>query len=65
MLLSFRTVVYGLRCTAHAHRESTTFAVAMPRTANDLDRLGLLSETTGQMRDRLYTFEAYLKLFLS
>jgi Fic family protein len=31
----------------------------------DLERLGLLTETTGQMRDRLYTFDPYLQLFLS
>jgi Fic family protein len=31
----------------------------------DLERLGLLTETTGQMRDRLYVFDAYLRLFLS
>jgi Fic family protein len=31
----------------------------------DLERLGLLAETTGQMRDRLYTFDPYLQLFLS
>lgn len=30
----------------------------------DLQRLGILSETTGQMRDRLYAFEPYLRLFL-
>ncbi|MGH8191284.1 MAG: Fic family protein [Rhodanobacteraceae bacterium] len=32
---------------------------------NDLERLGLLKEMTGQMRDRLYVFEAYLTLFVS
>ena len=31
----------------------------------DLERLGLLTETTGQMRERLYVFAPYLKLFLS
>lgn len=31
----------------------------------DLERLGLLVETTGQMRDRLYVFDRYLKLFIS
>ena len=31
----------------------------------DLERLGLLVETTGQMRDRLYAFDRYLKLFVS
>lgn len=31
---------------------------------NDLERLGLLKEMTGQMRDRLYVFEAYLTLFV-
>jgi len=31
----------------------------------DLERLGLLTETTGQMRDRLYVFDAYLGFFLS
>jgi Fic family protein len=31
----------------------------------DLEKLGLLTETTGQMRDRLYTFDPYLQLFLS
>jgi Fic family protein len=31
----------------------------------DLERLGLLTETTGQMRDRLYVFDPYLQLFLS
>lgn len=31
----------------------------------DLERVGLLTETTGQMRDRIYLFEPYLKLFLS
>lgn len=30
----------------------------------DLERLGLLTETTGQMRDRLYLFAPYLDLFL-
>jgi Fic family protein len=30
----------------------------------DLERLGLLVETTGQMRDRLYVFDRYLKLFV-
>jgi DNA-binding MarR family transcriptional regulator len=31
----------------------------------DLERLGLLVETTGQMRDRIYVFDRYLKLFVS
>lgn len=31
----------------------------------DLERLGLLKEVTGQMRDRLYVFEPYLDLFVS
>ena len=31
----------------------------------DLERLGLLNETTGQMRDRIYVFDPYLNLFLS
>jgi Fic family protein len=31
----------------------------------DLERLGLLKEVTGQMRDRLYFFEPYLDLFVS
>lgn len=31
----------------------------------DLERLGILVETTGQMRDRLYVFERYLSLFVS
>jgi len=31
----------------------------------DLERLNLLKEVTGQMRDRLYLFEPYLKLFVS
>lgn len=31
----------------------------------DLERLGLLVETTGQMRDRLYAFDRYLSLFVS
>jgi Fic family protein len=31
----------------------------------DLERLGLLIETTGQMRDRLYVFDRYLRLFVS
>lgn len=31
----------------------------------DLERLDILVETTGQMRDRLYVFDRYLKLFLS
>jgi Fic family protein len=30
----------------------------------DLERLGLLTETTGQMRDRIYMFDPYLQLFL-
>jgi Fic family protein len=30
----------------------------------DMERLEILSETTGQMRDRLYAFDAYLALFL-
>lgn len=30
----------------------------------DLERLGLLTETTGQMRGRIYTFDPYLALFL-
>lgn len=30
----------------------------------DLERLGIVEETTGQMRDRLYAFEPYLKLFI-
>lgn len=34
------------------------------RLLRDMERLGILSETTGQMRDRLYAFEPYLKLFL-
>lgn len=31
---------------------------------NDLERLGLLQEVTGQMRDRLYIFKPYLDLFI-
>ena len=31
----------------------------------DLERLKLLTETTGQMRDRIYMFDPYLNLFLS
>lgn len=31
----------------------------------DLERLGILIETTGQMRDRLYMFDRYLQLFVS
>ncbi len=31
----------------------------------DLERLGVLVETTGQMRDRVYVFERYLALFVS
>ncbi len=31
----------------------------------DLERLGLLIETSGQMRDRLYVFDRYLRLFVS
>ena len=31
----------------------------------DFVRLGILTEVTGQMRDRLYEFDPYLKLFLS
>ena len=31
----------------------------------DFQRLGILTETTGQMRDRLYVFQPYLQLFLS
>lgn len=31
----------------------------------DLQNMGLLVETTGQMRDRLYVFDRYLQLFLS
>jgi Fic family protein len=31
----------------------------------DLQKLGILTEVTGQMRDRLYVFSDYLKLFLS
>ena len=31
----------------------------------DLERLGILTETTGQMRDRLYVFDRYLQLFVS
>ncbi|HET6914010.1 MAG TPA: Fic family protein [Rhodanobacteraceae bacterium] len=30
----------------------------------DMERLGILSETTGQMRDRLFAFGPYLRLFL-
>jgi Fic family protein len=30
----------------------------------DMERLEILTETTGQMRDRLYAFEPYLNLFL-
>jgi len=31
----------------------------------DLQGLGILSETTGQLRDRVYVFDRYLKLFVS
>lgn len=31
----------------------------------DLIRLGILTEITGQMRGRLYAFDAYLDLFVS
>ncbi len=41
---------------------STPTAQALVR---DLQRLDILSETTGQMRDRLYSFDPYLQLFLS
>lgn len=30
----------------------------------DLEKLGLLVETTGQMRDRIYVFDRYLKMFI-
>lgn len=30
----------------------------------DLEKLGLLVETTGQMRDRIYVFDRYFKLFI-
>jgi DNA-binding MarR family transcriptional regulator len=31
----------------------------------DLESKGLLVENTGQMRDRLYVFDRYLKLFVN
>jgi Fic family protein len=31
----------------------------------DFQKLHILTETTGQMRDRIYCFEPYLKLFIS
>jgi Fic family protein len=46
----------------HALGVSKPTAHALVR---DLERLGLLTETTGQMRDRLYTFDPYPQLFLS
>lgn len=41
---------------------STPTAQALVR---DLERLGILTETTGQVRGRLYVFDRYLQLFLS
>ncbi len=35
------------------------------KLVQDLQRLGILNEVTGQMRDRLYEFDRYLDLFIS
>jgi Fic family protein len=45
----------------HALGVSKPTAHALVR---DFERLGVLTETTGQMRDRLYAFDPYLKLFV-
>lgn len=45
----------------HALGVSKPTAHALVR---DFERLSVLTETTGQMRDRLYAFDPYLKLFV-
>ncbi len=46
-------------------QELKVSAPTAQKLVKDLERLGILKETTGQMRDRLYAFDRYLDLFLS
>jgi len=46
-------------------QELKVSAPTAQKLVKDLERLGILKETTGQMRDRLYEFDRYLDLFLS
>lgn len=46
-------------------RELDISAPTAQALVKDLQRLGILVETTGQMRYRVYSFERYLALFLS
>jgi DNA-binding MarR family transcriptional regulator len=57
----YRRPVIGAGELVKELRVSNPTAQALVR---DLERLGLLTETTGQMRDRLYSFDPYLQLFL-
>lgn len=59
-------ILYRQPLIAAAELEQA-MAVSNPtaqRLLRDMERLGILSESTGQMRDRLYAFEPYLKLFV-
>lgn len=60
--LFYRAPVMAAADLADALKISRPTAHALVR---DLERLGLLVETTGQMRDRIYVFDRYLKLFVS
>jgi Fic family protein len=60
--LFYRAPVMAAADLSEALKISRPTAHALVR---DLERLGLLVETTGQMRDRIYVFDRYLKLFIS
>jgi hypothetical protein len=55
------------QCVSATNSSNGINAVSQPtagKLRQDLVRLGILTEATGRMCDRFYTFDVYLDLFL-